>query len=75
MSIYCSNCGMKIPYLGNVCPYCHADKTKDKEANYVIQGYVGAGGLGVLLGAFIGYQIHPGWLCLGSFIGLNSSTQ
>jgi len=29
--IYCSNCGKKIPYNGNVCPYCKADKSSDKK--------------------------------------------
>lgn len=27
--ITCSNCGKQISIIGKVCPYCHADKTKD----------------------------------------------
>jgi RNA polymerase subunit RPABC4/transcription elongation factor Spt4 len=28
--IKCSNCGNKIPFDGQVCPFCHADKRPDK---------------------------------------------
>jgi len=31
------NCGMKIPIEGNVCPYCHADKTEAKVGPVVVQ--------------------------------------
>ncbi|MDA3883950.1 MAG: DUF2116 family Zn-ribbon domain-containing protein [Bacteroidales bacterium] len=30
LKIRCSNCGKMIPYAGNVCPYCNADKQQDK---------------------------------------------
>lgn len=26
----CSNCGKNIPYAGNVCPYCHVNKSSDQ---------------------------------------------
>jgi hypothetical protein len=29
--VRCSNCGLKIPYYGKVCPYCRADRTEGKE--------------------------------------------
>jgi len=35
-TVICSNCGKKISFIGNVCPYCHADKTKDKETTAII---------------------------------------
>lgn len=28
----CSNCGKDIPFTGNVCPYCHVNKSKDQVA-------------------------------------------
>lgn len=30
MSIVCSSCGSKIPFIGNVCPKCYANKGHDK---------------------------------------------
>lgn len=35
-SVICSNCGKQISFIGNVCPYCHADKTKDKNVTAII---------------------------------------
>ena len=37
----CSNCGKDVPFIGNVCPYCHADKSKDQARETIIALYVG----------------------------------
>jgi len=47
----CSNCGKNIPFTGNVCPYCHKDKTKDQ--NIQVLGVLG-GLVGLAPGWFIG---------------------
>ena len=31
----CSNCGKDIPYIGKICPFCHADKGQDKASTSV----------------------------------------
>lgn len=47
----CSNCGKEIPFTGNVCPYCKADKSGDQivkvmmTVGAIIGGIVGFGGL------------------------------
>lgn len=69
MSIICTNCGKSIPYIGNVCPYCNADKSKDKKSFDKTTSYVGAAFFGAIIGAIIGYQVSPGGLCLGAFLG------
>ena len=62
MSIRCPNCGKDIPFSGNVCPWCHADKSADQAAiavAVVVLGLAGAIGYFVndLLGSFIGMAI------------------
>lgn len=63
--MHCSNCGKDIPFNGNVCPYCHADKSKDKEIHMTFLAGAFAGGLigwkvagedfiGAMIGGFIG---------------------
>ena len=51
----CSGCGKDVPFAGQVCPYCHRDKTADKETH----------SLGMSLG-FIGLVV--GYLVFG-FVG------
>lgn len=64
----CSNCGKDIPFTGNVCPYCHVDKSGDQTSMVfgMIFGVIG-GGLGWAIAgpgvAFIG-------LIVGVIIGL-----
>lgn len=60
----CSNCGKDIPFNGNVCPYCHADKSGD-------QGVYGMAVIGGLIGGGIGYAINDftGFIA-GMFIGM-----
>lgn len=50
----CSNCGKDIPFSGNVCPYCHANKQGDQLTQ--VLGMAG----GMAGGAF-------GWFVLDSF--------
>jgi hypothetical protein len=59
----CSNCGKSIPFNGNVCPYCHADKSNDQSVVVIGMlvafvcmgiGYVANGACGFLMGALIG---------------------
>jgi hypothetical protein len=69
MSIICSNCGKNVPYIGNVCPYCNADKSKDKKSADTMTSYVGAAFFGAIFGAILGYQVSPGGLCFGAFLG------
>lgn len=54
--MYCSNCGKDIPFAGNVCPYCGADKSKDQQAYAALV----MGGIG---GAIIG------WIVSANLIG------
>jgi len=43
----CSNCGKDIPFAGNVCPYCHADKSGDQRQQvFAILFGFGGGALG-----------------------------
>ena len=60
----CSNCGKNIPFNGNVCPYCHADKSGDqrKQILGMFFGMVGAG---------LGWAIHGiGAALIGLVIGV-----
>jgi len=58
----CSNWGKDIPFAGNVCPYCHADKSGDQLT--LVLGIIGGGA-----GGWIGYQVGDiggaivGFLC------------
>ncbi len=57
----CSNCGKHIPFKGDVCPYCHCDKSKDQ----FLQILEITGGI---LGGFLSFLIS--YPCTGPFIGL-----
>lgn len=59
----CSNCGKEIPFAGNVCPYCHIDKSGDQRTHLLalvggVGGAIGGGLIfgfwGVLGGLFVG---------------------
>lgn len=59
MAIVCSSCGSKIPFTGNVCPKCHADKGHDKAWSVVfmivgIPLFLIGGGIAGLVGAIGG---------------------
>lgn len=56
----CSNCGKDVPFLGNVCPYCHIDKSRDK-------AMMTWGMIGGIVGAIIGTAVAP---CIGTAIGV-----
>lgn len=60
--MHCSNCGSDIPFAGNVCPHCHADKSGDQAtmALAVIGGGIG-GWLGYSIGDFGGALV--GFFC------------
>ena len=57
----CSNCGKNIPFKGNVCPYCHCDKSRDQF--FQILELAG----GILAGILSFFVSSP---CTGPFIGL-----
>jgi hypothetical protein len=59
--VQCSNCGKKIPFQGDLCPYCNCDKSKDR---YIQVLEITGGLLGGLLGYLISYP------CTGPFLGL-----
>jgi hypothetical protein len=59
----CANCGKDIPFNGNVCPWCHTGKSRDKQRTAITYcvavigmgiGYLVNGTCGVVAGAFIG---------------------
>lgn len=70
MAITCSSCGSKVPFTGNVCPKCHADKGHDKASHVVftiigiplfivgvlIAGIVG-GLIGIVLAAVLNFKL------------------
>lgn len=59
----CSNCGKDIPFNGNVCPYCHADKSGDQMITTL-------GVIGGAIGGFIGYSVNGvGGAIVGFFVG------
>lgn len=43
MKVRCNSCGKMIPYHGEVCPYCQADKS-DAKKRLELVAYWGAGG-------------------------------
>jgi hypothetical protein len=64
----CSNCGKAIPFSGDVCPFCHVDKSPDQ----VIQicGFIGG-----LIGCGFGYLIGQvcglfGGMVFGAIVGV-----
>lgn len=57
----CSGCGKDVPFLGDVCPYCQRDKSKDQ--NYTILSVVFG-----LVGGVIGYFIFGFWGVIGGLV-------
>lgn len=43
----CSNCGKDIPFAGQVCPYCHANKSKDQ--NLTVFAFISGFGLAIFV--------------------------
>lgn len=60
----CSNCGKDVPFGGNVCPYCGAEKSGD-QATYVLA--VIGGVIGGVIG-FVSYKA-PGAV-IGFLVGI-----
>ena len=60
MKVKCSNCGKKVPFSGNVCPWCNADKSEQKTIHAislvcaVIGGIAGGFIFGGFMAAFVG---------------------
>lgn len=62
--MHCSNCGKDVPFAGNVCPYCHADKSSDQQKQ-ILGMFFG------LVGAVAGWLIHGILVALiGLFVGV-----
>jgi hypothetical protein len=60
----CSNCGKDVPFGGNVCPYCHADKSGDQQKQ-VLGIFFG------MVGGALGWLIHGiGTALIGLFVGV-----
>jgi len=59
--MHCSGCGKDIPFAGDVCPYCHRDKSQDQQ--YTVLAFI----LGLVLG-YIGYLVFDWWGVIGGFI-------
>ena len=57
--MYCPGCGKNIPFTGDVCPYCHRDKSK-------AQAYHLLALASALVCGWIGYLMFKGW---GAFFG------
>ena len=59
----CQNCGRQVEFVGNVCPWCGAQKMRSQAAHiyFYIWGFIGVG-----IGGFIGY--HTGEDA-GGFVG------
>lgn len=64
----CSNCGKEISFVGNVCPYCHVDKTGDQ----VTQMTATVGGIGLAIGggALLGLWGAVGGFGVGIALGI-----
>lgn len=67
-AMICSGCGKDIPFVGEVCPYCHREKKSDQAQQMHAMFF---GTLGAAIGAAIGYGENKevGWL-IGGFIGM-----
>jgi hypothetical protein len=64
----CSNCGKDIPFAGNVCPHCRANKARDQLGHMLATAGAFAGGMA---GAFaIGWKGLLVGLVLGAFGGI-----
>ena len=57
----CSGCGMVIPMLGAVCPFCGADKTRDRA--FTLTAYA----LALVFGA-LGCLLFGGWGAFGGMV-------
>ena len=57
----CSGCGKGIPFVGDVCPYCQRDKSKDQ--TYMMLAFI----FGPLFALF-GFGIFGGWGAVGGFV-------
>lgn len=62
----CQNCGRNVEFIGNVCPWCGAQKMQSQLTHMYsyFWGFLGAGVCG-----YIGYTVNPeaGWLIGGGF--------
>ena len=71
LTINCSDCGKIIPFNGKVCPYCHADKTEDKESNVRGMALLVFLFLAATVGAIVGGQVSDtAEFCVGPIIVL-----
>lgn len=58
----CSNCGKDIPFIGRVCPFCHADKASDKASTIVLWLSFAFGGVpGLIFGVDRALQVNKGF--------------
>lgn len=67
MQVRCNSCGKFIPYHGDVCPYCQADKTASKASMDRVYKWAGAG---AVLGAVCVVFTDGPWaggICFGLF--------
>lgn len=67
--MHCSNCGKNIPFAGNVCPWCHTDKSGDQVITILmfIGGIVGAvigAAAGQVVGAIVGFFAGAIVMCI-----------
>ena len=47
----CQNCGKEIPFVGQVCPWCHTNKAESQRTFLLVYVY---GFVGMILGAVLG---------------------
>jgi predicted lipid-binding transport protein (Tim44 family) len=65
----CSNCGKDVPFGGNVCPYCKADKSGDQMIQAIaFMGAMAGGVAGGIVGLIVG-NILAG-VATGMIIGM-----
>lgn len=64
----CQNCGRQVEFIGNVCPWCGAQKLQSQS----IHLFVNIFGIGLgLLGGFIGYKVNAEMgMIVGGLIGM-----
>ena len=54
----CFGCGKEIPFAGDVCPYCHRDKSKDQTTHALLVVCVVIGGaIGYFANDFMGFFV------------------
>jgi len=68
-SIICRGCGEMIPYQGDDCHLCGADKSEEKRAVDAAFWYAGSALVGVVVCGTLGFLTLPGGLCLGVALG------